>query len=367
LNAQAFTVGNDIYFNSGKYAPESDSGRHLLAHELTHTVQQGGRVDRKIQRFEASERDQISDIDGVIEEATTFANNAYMLGGFVEQAGGQSASAVLRGALGADVSNNPAMHNRYLISCRCGMIDMRHFYQLMYLAFTFWNSRATQMGRNHELEAEATSRFAAEDTTSNALGAYFGANNINSGYTSVSTFISRLRSFLNRCSPVAFASLPTTEQNNIVSFYSQRNSAGIPANQNESAVPFILSISSCNSTNRSFPFVVDNSDPNRNTISSQAFNNGVASLSTDSDIRDFVNTQRSEIIRNLSTAEKVTIVGRLLSGWISDEDVDAAIVICRNAQDSRQLNTMHRQLESFVEGMNSENQKNRMHRALSGN
>jgi outer membrane protein OmpA-like peptidoglycan-associated protein len=50
LNAQAFTVGNDIYFNSGKYAPESDSGRHLLAHELTHTVQQGGGVDRKIQR-----------------------------------------------------------------------------------------------------------------------------------------------------------------------------------------------------------------------------------------------------------------------------------------------------------------------------
>ena len=41
LNAQAFTHGNDIYFNSGKYNPESTQGRHLLAHELTHTVQQG--------------------------------------------------------------------------------------------------------------------------------------------------------------------------------------------------------------------------------------------------------------------------------------------------------------------------------------
>ena len=41
LGSQAFTNGNDIYFNEGKYNPESDSGKHLLAHELTHTVQQG--------------------------------------------------------------------------------------------------------------------------------------------------------------------------------------------------------------------------------------------------------------------------------------------------------------------------------------
>ena len=41
LGSQAFTNGNDIYFNEGKYNPQSDSGKHLLAHELTHTVQQG--------------------------------------------------------------------------------------------------------------------------------------------------------------------------------------------------------------------------------------------------------------------------------------------------------------------------------------
>jgi len=42
LNAQAFTHGNDIYFNSGKYDPGSQGGQHLLAHELTHVVQQSG-------------------------------------------------------------------------------------------------------------------------------------------------------------------------------------------------------------------------------------------------------------------------------------------------------------------------------------
>lgn len=44
LHAQAFTVGKDIYFNEGKYAPETAEGKHLLAHELTHTLQQGGSI-----------------------------------------------------------------------------------------------------------------------------------------------------------------------------------------------------------------------------------------------------------------------------------------------------------------------------------
>jgi hypothetical protein len=42
LGAQAFTHGEDIYFNSGKYSPHTDEGKKLLAHELTHTIQQTG-------------------------------------------------------------------------------------------------------------------------------------------------------------------------------------------------------------------------------------------------------------------------------------------------------------------------------------
>ncbi len=41
INAKAFTIGNDIYFNEGQYYPGSDEGKHLLAHELTHVLQQG--------------------------------------------------------------------------------------------------------------------------------------------------------------------------------------------------------------------------------------------------------------------------------------------------------------------------------------
>lgn len=54
MNARAFTVGNDVYFAPGEYAPESSSGRELLAHELTHVVQQGGQVSPKLMRANGS-------------------------------------------------------------------------------------------------------------------------------------------------------------------------------------------------------------------------------------------------------------------------------------------------------------------------
>jgi hypothetical protein len=41
LNAAAYTVGRDIVFGAGQYAPGTTGGRKLLAHELTHTIQQG--------------------------------------------------------------------------------------------------------------------------------------------------------------------------------------------------------------------------------------------------------------------------------------------------------------------------------------
>ncbi len=41
IGAQAFTHKNHIYFKQGTYNPQSNRGKHLLAHELTHTVQQG--------------------------------------------------------------------------------------------------------------------------------------------------------------------------------------------------------------------------------------------------------------------------------------------------------------------------------------
>ena len=50
IQAHAFTHGSDVYFNNGQYSPNTEGGQRLLAHELTHVVQQGGSIQPKIQR-----------------------------------------------------------------------------------------------------------------------------------------------------------------------------------------------------------------------------------------------------------------------------------------------------------------------------
>lgn len=42
IGAEAYTVGRDLVFAAGKYAPDTYAGQHLLAHELTHVLQQTG-------------------------------------------------------------------------------------------------------------------------------------------------------------------------------------------------------------------------------------------------------------------------------------------------------------------------------------
>ncbi len=49
VSAEAFTVGSDIFFRKGSYTPSAASGQRLLAHELTHVVQQGGSKANKVQ------------------------------------------------------------------------------------------------------------------------------------------------------------------------------------------------------------------------------------------------------------------------------------------------------------------------------
>src|SRR5262249_32596914 len=48
LNAHAFTIGEHIFFGKDKFQPHSEGGRELIAHELTHTIQQEAVVQRDV-------------------------------------------------------------------------------------------------------------------------------------------------------------------------------------------------------------------------------------------------------------------------------------------------------------------------------
>lgn len=48
VSARAFTVGRDVVFNAGQYAPTTAAGQRLIAHELTHVLQQGGSASAEV-------------------------------------------------------------------------------------------------------------------------------------------------------------------------------------------------------------------------------------------------------------------------------------------------------------------------------
>jgi chemotaxis protein histidine kinase CheA len=74
LHAHAFTHGSDIYFNSGKYDVNSNPGKHLLAHELTHVVQQGAANTPTVQG------DLWDDATGIYNAVTDTGKAAYQKG-----------------------------------------------------------------------------------------------------------------------------------------------------------------------------------------------------------------------------------------------------------------------------------------------
>jgi Domain of unknown function (DUF4157) len=51
IQAKAFTTGQDVYFRQGAYEPGSRGGKELIAHEMTHVVQQKGNKQKKVQRW----------------------------------------------------------------------------------------------------------------------------------------------------------------------------------------------------------------------------------------------------------------------------------------------------------------------------
>ena len=83
LNAQAFTVGNQIFFGRGRFRPETADGQELLAHELTHTIQQGATVQRSAEEAPVTQQSpqQVQRL-GLSDALDYFADKANLIPGF---------------------------------------------------------------------------------------------------------------------------------------------------------------------------------------------------------------------------------------------------------------------------------------------
>lgn len=73
VNAQAYTVGSDIVFGAGRFAPATHAGRRLLAHELTHVIQQSaGRVPSIQRQPDKDKKEPSSEIGKALKDNSLF-------------------------------------------------------------------------------------------------------------------------------------------------------------------------------------------------------------------------------------------------------------------------------------------------------
>jgi hypothetical protein len=107
VNARAYTHGNNIVFGSGQYQPETDNGKRLLAHELTHTVQQSSMQHQSNQiqrdRYTPEERRAMREgrVTGTQEDLDIGSSHGFEPGDIVFRLGSRSL---------ADRIHNPVTH-----------------------------------------------------------------------------------------------------------------------------------------------------------------------------------------------------------------------------------------------------------------
>jgi hypothetical protein len=77
IQAKAFTTGQDVFFRQGAYQPGNQRGQELIAHELTHVVQQNGRVNKNSElgrKGATSQGEEISSTQDRIIRRVVFQN-----------------------------------------------------------------------------------------------------------------------------------------------------------------------------------------------------------------------------------------------------------------------------------------------------
>jgi hypothetical protein len=86
----------------------------------------------------------------------------------------------------------------------------------------------------------------------------------------------------------------------------------------------------------------------------------IRTLNTDTEIRDWVNSQDLDSIGKLPSQEMIRMINRLLDGWISDDDVSAIERICAGIQTSAQMVRIRNAISPTITDMTDIGQRTRV-------
>ncbi len=119
LNANAFTYGNHIFFNSGEFNPDTKNGQELLAHELTHVVQQGKAPGLGIQRdeedsnSESTEEGEFEFDYNLLPPSLQFSLGQWMLEANTSQVALQFSQGLMQSRFGYNYGGNLTLGTQY--------------------------------------------------------------------------------------------------------------------------------------------------------------------------------------------------------------------------------------------------------------
>jgi hypothetical protein len=177
VNAHAYTMGHNIVFGAGRLAPSTNQGRRLIAHELTHVVQQGAAASdlghsynsrapaQVIQReVEHEGVESAAAVLGQVSSITTRYGSAAPSGGDFTDDEVAKASPVPSVAVANNLGRLKALSlkfnpgapgkagptNKFVYSCHCGWLDMGHFFISALVAYMDAYAQQLELRRSGE-------------------------------------------------------------------------------------------------------------------------------------------------------------------------------------------------------------------------
>jgi hypothetical protein len=331
VGAYAYTVGSQIAFDSGVFAPHSDSGRRLLAHELAHVVQH-------------------TDLSSSLTQP------------LLSRAPRPGHCAGVWSCSGGSACNSPDVPGSGAAS-------------------TSW-----QLTVNIDTDVESANDIKSADDIGHTYVLFSESNGTQYTYGFYPTHTQIPDAFWNTVVAGCMVH-PDTDHKSCVDY---TKTYQVTQDQYNKALKYAQSLCisppkydlykwNCTTAAVEIAKQADQTPPSpRGTVdyTKQADNPNTLKegyldldkptrhLDSDSDIRDWVSSHTVADFQKIATAEKARLLNRLLEGWISGDDVSAFESICKGITGPAERSALTTATQTHVDGMNSSMQQSRVRAAL---